>query len=439
MLIFNILFICIIIIMDWKLFKKNNKMKIFLNQNENLDVFVENINRSNTFNEFLMKLQPLFHRTNNDFDKPNEKYSKSTSVSKWIHFYTNEEIANSTWLKYWKNLKILYWKWKIVDLENPSDDIIDIVKKWENSWDNNKLLNELEKKWYIGFNFIWEVVIWSWQNLLNELELKIIWLRQKLLINENIDDDILKEMLKKDNFDDFMKNLEKNWKIVYHWTNNNFEKFELWHKTSSWEWSGFFWEDKLWIWLTNDKSIASKFWKNIIRSYITIKNIKIYDDLDWKDSFEKMMDEKDKFVPHAKTKEIKNFHQAKKDLSLEKQNRYNQLKDILEYDWLYWENLKEYNQLVEEIKDNMTIYETWKDRWFYEIKWQDNFTFDFIKDLKDNWFNWILLKNTTWDWSWIENNQYVIFEPQYVKTENELKNIFFEIKENLKNQNNYFN
>jgi hypothetical protein len=44
------------------------------------------------------------------------------------------------------------------------------------------------------------------------------------------------------------------------------------------------------------------------------------------------MNEKDKFVPHTKTKEIKSFREAIKDLSKEKQIEYGKLRDTLEYD-----------------------------------------------------------------------------------------------------------
>lgn len=97
-----------------------------------------------------------------------------------------------------------------------------------------------------------------------------IWARTKLMWNEWIwadktallkgSDDLIKEARKYKTFEDFKKS---QWQELYHWTKQNFDKFDLSKISENEQW--LFWR---WIYTTPNKKMAENYWWNVINSYI---------------------------------------------------------------------------------------------------------------------------------------------------------------------------
>ena len=194
--------------------------------------------------------------------------------------------------------------------------------------------------------------------------------------------------------------------VVYHGTNREFNTFVVdnWRNEAS----------SLWSWFVDNKKIADTFanteiiqyyytdpktWKDIVTSektdsmwlrenkdlegksthyrviktpkimqlYLDIKNPKVYESSpDWKiDSFELMMDDRDK-VSWAT--------------------------------YMVWTKRSE----------------SWVP---YERK--EVTSKQFTDHLKDQWYDWIILKNTEYDWWWKTSDQFVAFEPNQIKSATE--------------------
>ena len=216
--------------------------------------------------------------------------------------------------------------------------------------------------------------------------------------------------------DDMIKWLEKDWKVLYHWTNKEFNELDF-NKAGSRD----AWYFGKWIYFSDDVFEAETYWKNIKKAIVdkdaNILDISNITSSDWPDRVQIMRIISDmKWVKefNKKTSDIYNIiskvDKNIKDMwtvDIKWKNWY-----IVKYNEVEWRSTISKREAIDDLVWNVIKKETGESlpHWWHII--QEIFDWSFDKIAKNNWYGWVKWENET-----------VIFDSSKIKTESQLRKI----------------